>query len=101
VVGAAVLLRTFDGDHITDILYHADGSLIPHGVGADRTYIAIADITATAAEADLLPHLCDRFAKMLHIVHILFQEVKHQAQGGLFTYTGQFGEFGHRIFQQH
>ena len=60
VVEAAELARALDGDDVGRLLHHADDARVAARVGADGAQLALGQVEAAAAEADLLFHLGDR-----------------------------------------
>jgi hypothetical protein len=68
-------------------------------VGADGANIGIGHIVASLAKPDLFAHPADHFTELIHLVCILFQEMKHQSECGFLADTGQLGEFAYRILQ--
>jgi hypothetical protein len=99
MVSAIVLLGTFNSYYIADVLYYTNDLLLAHTVGANGTDIGISDIEAALAEFYLAPHTGNHFAEMLYFRNVLPEQMKYQAQCGLFAYPGQFGKFINGIFQ--
>lgn len=88
MVDAVELLRTFNGNHIPDVLHHAEHILLTQGVAADIAKRLIGYVMAAAAEFYLPPHFGNGLAEQRYFGGILFNKVQYQAQGRFFTDAG-------------
>lgn len=99
MVGAVVLLGGFDGNDVADVFDDADELLVAAAVGADSANVCIADVAAPLAMLDVLAHSADGVAEMGDVVHVLAQQMQHQAEGGFFANARQLRKFIDRIFE--
>ena len=100
MVKATVGLRVLHRHHVLHVLYHTNGGAVAPGIGTDGTDIGVADVVAHAAVLDVLAHMLNGRGKLLRRGNRLTQQVKHQAQGSLAPYAGQFAELAYGPFKQ-
>ena len=100
VVQSVELLGSFYRHHIADVLYHAEGGCIALGIGADVARFGIGYVVAHLAVFHLAFQLQDGIAEVLYHGMVLTEQVEHQAHGSLTAYTGQFGKFSYRFFEE-
>ncbi len=71
MIQAIVLLRAFYGNHIAQILDHADLSPDAAGVGTDSTDFSIRYIMALLAKTNVLAHVANGARKFRYLVFFL------------------------------
>ena len=92
------------------LLHHADHRRVAVRIAAVRAQLAVADVVADAAEAELVLDVEQRLRQVLGIVAAGAQHVKREPLRGLLPDAGQtlelvdqprerFGEIGHRLEQ--
>jgi hypothetical protein len=93
---ACVLYR----HHLTDILHHADHSVIPTLVGTNVALFRIGNVVAGRAMANLFLESDHCVSEGRHLILGLSEQVQHQAQGRFLTYPGKLGKFMDSFFEQ-
>jgi hypothetical protein len=76
VIGAAELAGPLDGHDVRGLLDDADGALVAALVGTDPTELALGDVEATLAVADLLLDGEQDVGESLDVLGIGLQEVE-------------------------
>ena len=110
VVAAFELARGFDAHDVVRLLHHADHVRIAVGFAAVLAQLAVADVVADAAEAQLVLDVEDRLGQVLGVLAAGAQHVEGEALRGFLPDAGQalefgdeprerFGEIGHRSEQ--
>ena len=76
VIDTAIIPHALHGRHILRLLHHADKGMVPFRRSADNTWVAVTEVEAGIAEADLFFGLddgsrqCLRLSR-LHIQHMI------------------------------
>ena len=63
VIQAGELARGFDGKNIVRLLHHADDGTIAVRIAAEIAQLAVADVVADGADAELVFHVHQRVAR--------------------------------------
>ena len=82
VVAAAVLAAALDGDDVTGIGYHADGGVVPFGVGTDGAQPAGGEVLAGGTKGDAALGVGDGIGEGLGLLGGQAQDVEGQTLGG-------------------
>src|SRR5690606_20295774 len=83
VVAAAVLAGALHRDDVAGLLHHAQDVGVTPGIRADAAQLALGDVEALAAEADLLLHLDDRPGEAVRLLRVHLEQVEGDALGRL------------------
>ena len=81
--GAAVLAAGLDHVHVAGVLHHAKQAAVPAGVGAEVAALALGQVAAVGAEADLGVELGKVASQLGGQGGVGLEQVKGQALGGL------------------
>ena len=100
VVAATVLAAALDGDDIPRVGYHADGGVVPLGVGTDGAQPAGGEILADGTKGDAALGVGDGIGEGLGLLGGQAQDVEGQTLGGFVAHAGQLGKLFHQLFQR-
>ena len=89
MVETAELAGSFDCPNVFGILNHADDASVPLGIRADCTLLALTNIAAGNAEANLLLYLAKNICKLVGNLGVCVNQVKGYALGALGAYSRQ------------
>ena len=99
VVAAPVLPAPFDGDHVPGVGHHADGGVVPLGVGTDGAQAPGGQILADGTQRHAALGIGDGVGKGLRLLGGQAQHMERQPLGGLVAHAGQLGKLFHQLFQ--
>ena len=93
VVQTVELTRALDAQNIGCLLDHAQHLLVAVGVAAKYAQVAVADVVADAAEAQLVLHVEQGLGKLFGVLARGTQDMKRQPLRGLLADARQAFEF--------
>ena len=94
------LLCTFNGNDISNILYHANHFLLTHRVATNITKRRIAYVMAAITKLQFRPHLLHRITQQGRIFFWLPYQVQYQSQRRLSTNARKLCKLIDRFFYE-
>ena len=100
VVAPPVLPAALNGDDVTGVCHHADGGVVPLGVGADGTQTSGGQVLAHGTQRNAALGVGNGVGKGLRLLGGQAQHMKRQTLGGFIAHAGQLGKLFHQLFQR-